>query len=196
MELRERLAVRVLVVALLCSCSAKDKFSPAALRWFNEAALHLQNSAGVATEEGQPFTGIVYALLPNGKDTATVMCFADGKEDGEWRRYFANGQLMERRYFERGKKAGTYTAWWPNGRQRLLYHFANGEYEGTCRDWNDKGLLIAEMNYKEGHEEGPQKQFYNNGKIKANYIIRNGRRYGLLGTKNCVNVSDSVFKDF
>ena len=91
---------------------------------------------------------------------------------------------------------GTYAAWWRDGKQRLLYHFANGEYEGVCRDWNDKGLLIAEMNYKEGHEEGPQKQYYNNGKVRANYTIKDGRRYGLLGTKNCVNVTDSVFKKF
>ena len=29
-------------------------------------------------------------------------------------------------------------------------------------------------------------------KNKSNYIIKNNRRYGLLGTKNCVNVSDDL----
>ena len=28
---------------------------------------------------------------------------------------------------------------------------------------------------------------------KSNYFIKNDRRYGLLGTKNCENVSDSIF---
>jgi antitoxin component YwqK of YwqJK toxin-antitoxin module len=50
------------------------------------------------------------------------------------------------------------------------------------------------MNYVMGHESGAQQQFYTDGKIKANYTIIDGRRYGLLGTKNCVNVSDSIFK--
>jgi antitoxin component YwqK of YwqJK toxin-antitoxin module len=50
------------------------------------------------------------------------------------------------------------------------------------------------MNYKKGHEDGQQQWWYDNGKIKANYIIKNGRRYGLRGTKKCINVSDSIFK--
>ena len=51
------------------------------------------------------------------------------------------------------------------------------------------------MNYVKGHEEGSQKMYYDNGKIRSNYTIIAGRRYGLLGTKNCVNVADSVFVD-
>ena len=37
-----------------------------------------------------------------------------------------------------------------------------------------------------------QQFWYNDGEIKSNYIIKNKRRYGLLGTKNCVNVSNSI----
>lgn len=194
MELQGRLVVKGLaavLAAVLCGCFGATKPS---MKMFNEANLRLQNIAGVAMENGQPFTGIVYSLAPNEKDTMTVMSFVDGKEDGEWRRFHLNGRLQERRYFANGKKVGEYAAWWPDGKQRLLYHFADGEYEGRCREWNEEGLLMAEMNYKAGHEDGPQKQFYNNGKVKANYLIKEGRRYGLLGTKNCVNVSDSVFK--
>lgn len=160
---------------------------------YNEANVQLQNEAGIFTHNRQPFTGTVYSLLPNQRDTMAVGSFIDGKEDGEWRRYFAAGQLMEKRFYSAGKKAGVYEAWWPDGRQRLLYHFSDGEYEGACEDWAENGVLISEMNYHRGHEDGPQKQWYDNGKIKANYVIKDGRRYGLLGTKNCVNVSDSVF---
>ena len=74
-----------------------------------------------------------------------------------------------------------------------VYVFVNDEYEGTCREWSSDGLLVKEMNYLKGHEEGSQRWWYDNGKIKANYIIKQGRRYGLLGTKNCMNVSDSIF---
>ena len=192
-ELPGRLAAKGLaaIAVLLCGCSATDKPS---MKRFNEATLHVQNVAGVLMENEQPFTGIIYSLAPNEKDTTTVVSFVNGLEDGEWRKYFSNRKPMEKRFFEKGKKVGVYTAWWPNGKLRLLYHFSNGEYEGSCRDWNEEGVLVAEMNYKAGHEEGPQKQFYNNGRVRANYVIKDGRRFGLLGTKNCVNVSDSVFR--
>jgi antitoxin component YwqK of YwqJK toxin-antitoxin module len=50
------------------------------------------------------------------------------------------------------------------------------------------------MTYRKGYEDGLQQQFYESGKVKANYMMLDGRRYGMLGTKNCVNVSDSIFK--
>jgi len=61
------------------------------------------------------------------------------------------------------------------------------------RHGNPEGKLISYHNFKNGYEEGSQKVWYDNGKIKSNYTIKNGRRYGLLGTKNCINVKDSVF---
>ncbi len=185
-----------MLIALLCGCTNRqtDKHLQKEMRLYNEASIQLQNENGIYTNDHQPFTGTVFSLSPTKKDTLSIGSFVEGKEDGEWRKYFTNGQLMEKRFYSTGKKVGTYTAWWPNGKQRLLYHFAAGEYEGACQDWAEDGTLISEMSYHEGHEEGPQKQWYENGKIKANYIIKDGRRYGLLGTKNCVNVSDSVFK--
>jgi hypothetical protein len=40
-----------------------------------------------------------------------------------------------------------------------------------------------------------QTWWYDNGKVKSNYRIIEGRRFGLLGTKNCINVSDSIFNN-
>lgn len=86
-------------------------------------------------------------------------------------------------------------AWWENGNKKISYLFDNDEYNGICREWNAEGKLIREMSYKKGYEDGPQKMFYDNGKIRSNYVIIKGRRYGLLGTKNCINISDNVFKN-
>jgi antitoxin component YwqK of YwqJK toxin-antitoxin module len=192
MERPARLHVKWLVVAiLLASCSGK---SFTEMKWYDETGIRLQNNAGVYQVNGQPFSGIVYKLNKNGKDTVAVASFVNGREDGAWRSYYGNGQSKEKRYFSKGKKTGVLEGWWPNGKKRLLYHFKDGEYEGNCRDWNDKGLLVSNMNYKKGYEAGLQQQFYESGKVKANYMMLDGRRYGLLGTKNCVNVSDSIFK--
>jgi antitoxin component YwqK of YwqJK toxin-antitoxin module len=196
MELLERLVAKGMAVAamLCCGCSSPhdQKLLPE-MKWYDDAALQLHNDNGIFKSNGIAFTGTVYSMAPNKKDTVAVGSFADGKESGEWRKYFDNGQLMERRYYFKGKKVGVYEAWWPNSAKRLLYHFENGEYEGSCKDWNDKGVLMSDMHFHEGHEAGEQKQFYDDGKVKSNYVVIDGRRYGLLGTKNCVNVSDSVF---
>ncbi len=113
----------------------------------------------------------------------------------EWKKYYEGGKIKETRRFSLGKKTGDYIAWWPNGSKQLHYFFIDDEYEGNCKEWNEKGLLTKDMNYKKSKEEGLQRWWYDNGKIKANYFIKGGRRYGLLGTKNCINVSDSIFKN-
>lgn len=195
MELLERLAAKCGIIVILlggCNSSVKHPFF-SELKWYNEAFIFLQNDNGIFKQNGKPLTGIVYSLTTNQKDTLSVASFVEGKEHGEWRKYFNNGQMMERRFYTEGKKSGLFEAWWPDGKKRLLYHFVNGEYEGSCRDWDSTGLLVNDMHYSQGYENGEQKQFYENGKVKANYVMKDGRRYGLLGTKNCVNVSDSVF---
>jgi antitoxin component YwqK of YwqJK toxin-antitoxin module len=131
-------------------------------------------------------------FYPNSNDTASVIFHLNGLEHGEWRKYYPGGQLMGKRYFNKGVKVGVMKNWWENGQLQSEYHFNNGEYDGTCREWNAEGLLIREMNYENGYEQGSQKQWYDNGSYRSNYVIRDGRRYGLLGTKNCVNVSDSL----
>jgi len=149
---------------------------------------------GVAWWGNEPFSGTVYMLYPGTGDTAWIESFTNGKEEGVWKKFFPNGRLNEQRGFIDGKKSGEFIAYWESGKKQLQYFFKDGEYEGTCREWNRDGLLVREMNYHNGYEEGAQKQFYDNGKIRSNYIVHNGKRYGLLGTKSCVNVSDSVFK--
>ncbi|TAF66123.1 MAG: toxin-antitoxin system YwqK family antitoxin [Cytophagales bacterium] len=158
----------------------------------NSSQIQLQNQKGVLHWQGQPFTGTLFALYPNQKDTLWTQQYYEGKEHGTWRKFYPEQKLQEIRYFDNGKKVNTLVGYWANGKKRYEYVFENDEYEGTCRDWNEQGLLIKEMNYHKGHEQGEQKVWYDNGKIRTNYIIKNGRRYGLLGTKNCSNVADSV----
>lgn len=153
----------------------------------------LSNNNGTIYYRGLPYSGMIYFLFDDSKDTAAINNYKEGVEDGTWKKYYSGGQLKELRTFASGKKTGKLQTWWPGGVVQSEYFFSNNEYEGTCREWNDSGLLIKEMNYRNGHEEGAQKYFYNNGKVRSNYVVINGKRYGLLGTKNCVNVKDSIF---
>jgi antitoxin component YwqK of YwqJK toxin-antitoxin module len=184
------MAVFILVVI---SCNYRSHKPPMhAVLNSTDSSLHTEN--GILFYKTLLYNGTTYTLYPNG-DTAEITGFNKGSENGYRKRYYPGRKLKEIREFDNGSKVGDYLAWWQNGKRKLNYHFKDNEYEGTCREWNADGVLIIEMNYKNGYEAGPQKMFYDNGKVRSNYLIINGRRYGLLGTKNCVNVSDSIFKN-
>lgn len=140
------------------------------------------------------FTGTLFILDHETKDTLALSSFLNGKEHGTWKQFYRGGKLKEIRHFENGKKQGEYRGWWERGAKKFIFHFADDEYNGTCYEWDENGQLYHEATYVNGHEEGIQRAWYANGKIKSNYAMVNGRRYGLLGTKNCKNVSDSIFK--
>lgn len=188
-----RTSFGLLLLALLTQCSPgqPDSVSTPLL---NQDEAHCQLVNGLLYRNGRPFTGTIFSFFPATADTAEHTNYRDGREHGIWSQYYPGGRLRQQRTYDNGQKVGDYIAWWETGRKKLQYHFDRDEYEGTCREWNEKGVLIQKMNYHKGHEEGTQKLFYNDGKIRANYTIIEGRRYGLLGTKNCVNVSDSVFR--
>jgi len=74
---------------------------------------------------------------------------------------------------------------YPDGRIRLVEHVRRGVVEGKLREYLPNGTLYREQNYLHGHEEGLQRMWWSNGKLRANYVVKNGRRYGLMGAKGC-----------
>lgn len=186
MERRARYRNKLFLLIALAACAQVKE------RFVNADAMQVKTSGGITTVNNEIFTGKLFALYPNG-DTMLIESYRDGKEHGWWKQFYSSHQLKERRYFEDGKKQGSYLAYWENGAPKLEYNFDNGEYNGACSEWLSNGMLTKQMHYKDGYEEGLQRAWYDNGKIRSNYSVIDGRRFGLLGTKNCVNVSDSIF---
>ena len=139
------------------------------------------------------FSGVLFAINDKSKDTILVENYFNGVLDGVSKKWYSNAQLMEIRHYSSGQKNGKQMAYYENGRRRFEFTAKNDQYEGELNEWNVAGKLIHRATYKNGQEEGAQQMWYDNGKIRANYVIVAGRRYGLLGTKNCKNVSDSIF---
>lgn len=142
--------------------------------------------------QGKPFSGKLFWVDPQSQDTLKIESYLKGNRHGNWIQYFPGHVLKEIRTFDQGKKVGAFVQYFPTGKKQQEYHFQNDEYQGLAREWNERGVLIREMHYVAGHEEGSQKLFYDNGQVRANYVMQNGRRFGLLGTKNCVNVSSRL----
>ena len=156
-----------------------------------DSNISIQNDTVFIAQER--YSGFLYQLYPNQVDTAFVESYFNGVLYGTSKKWYPNKQLMEQRQYYKGRKHGKQVAYWENGNKKFEFTAIEDVYEGELKEWNVDGHLIHLANYKNGHEDGSQKLWYDNGKIRANYVIIEGKRYGLLGTKNCINVSDSIF---
>lgn len=139
------------------------------------------------------FTGYQFSLYPTG-DTAFIGSYFNGVEEGIQRKWYANKQLAEERFYINGKKEGTHQGWWPDGKQKFMFEVNNNEYNGEFKEWYSSGLLGKQFHYSNGQENGSERLWWDNGTVRANYVIRNGRKYGLIGLKTCINPYDSILK--
>ena len=178
------------LLLLACSCSRKETI--VAKTYWLKTAKEITVLNDVVYCNQKKYSGFLYQLNPN-KDTISMEGFSNGQLDGKCKKWYPNKQLMEERWYADGKKNGKQLAYWENGKKRFEFIAKNDAYEGELQEWSIDGKLTHLAHFKEGQEEGSQKLWYENGKIRANYTIINGKRYGLLGTKNCKNVSDSIF---
>ncbi len=182
---------------LVCSCS-KNKPKEVLPPQIIPKTYILKSNLNFSIKNNQVFlnekeySGFVLQLYEN-KDTATVEGYYKGFLSGVQKKWYPNKQLMEERYYLENQKNGKQIAYWENGNKKFQFVAKNDAYEGEMKEWTFDGKLIHLATYKNGQEEGTQKMWYDNGKIRANYVIIEGKRYGLLGTKNCKNVSDSIF---
>jgi hypothetical protein len=139
------------------------------------------------------FTGYCYELYPNG-DTAALLSYFNGVEEGFQRKWYPGNLLAEERFYINGKKEGIHRGWWPNGSPKFSFNAINNEYEGEFKEWYASGLLGKQFHYVNGQEEGSQRLWWDNGTVRSNYVIKHGKKYGLIGLKACINPYDSVIK--
>jgi antitoxin component YwqK of YwqJK toxin-antitoxin module len=57
--------------------------------------------------------------------------------------------------------------------------------DGVAREWSREGKLLSEFHFVAGHEAGQQRMWNDDGSIRSNYVVRDGRRYGLIGAMGC-----------
>ena len=139
----------------------------------------------------EKFSGHVFDLYPN-KDTAFTGGYINGLEEGMHKKWYPNKQLSEQRLYHNGKKVGKHLGYWEDGKPKFEMSFENREFQGIVREWYKTGQLYKFFHYEKGYEQGSQKMWWENGVIRANYEVRNGRRYGLVGLKLCMNPKDSI----
>ncbi|MES2240709.1 MAG: toxin-antitoxin system YwqK family antitoxin [Bacteroidota bacterium] len=152
---------------------------------FNQDTLYLNT---------KKYSGKQYILYPN-KDTVFVKSYLDGMLEGVQKQWYPNGVLVEKRLYISNKKEGKHQGWWENGKPKYSYQFYNDDFHGEVLEWYFTGQLFKKFHYQNGHEEGSERLWYENGNVRANYVIKKGKKYGLIGIKLCKNPNETVTKN-
>lgn len=151
----------------------------------------LVNRGTILFYGSQLLSGSVFECGDRG-DTLAIEHYIDGKLDGWSRTWYPNGRLCEERYFVNGQREGVHQGYWPRGTLKFRYHYKNDLMDGVAEEWFESRAQYSRMNYVEGHESGLQTVWRFDGGLFANYVVKNGRKYGLTGVKNCKNVWDTT----
>ena len=155
-----------------------------------ELSLHLgteglERKRGLMFYQNQLFTGYTYEHYSSG-NVKSKTHWVKGKRQGKQTSWFENGQIKEVRFYQNNKKNGHHQGWFEDGTLRFEYHFVAGVYHGGFKQWYPDGSIAAEHHFDMGEESGSQKVYEANGQIRANYVVKDGYRYGLVGSKNCI----------
>ncbi len=145
---------------------------------------------GILFFNHKPYSGFVIEKFPSGK-LASKNGYLKGKLEGIQEKWFENGQLQELRFYADNRKIGKHEGWYANGQKRFEYLIENDIPVKTQQEWYANGQRYTLFNYNnEGQPEGTQQMWFENGQIKANYVIKNGRRFGLFGAKGCMGENE------
>jgi len=183
----------IVVLLLFVSCIREDAVIVEVSTLNND--LNLIN--GVLHFNDAPFNGRLVEYY-DAQNLKLEVFYKKGRKHGQEKKWFANEILAEVRFYTNGYKSGIHEAWWPNNNKKFEYHFnEKGEYHGKLWEWYNTGQCFRAFNYINGQEVGPQKLWQLDGRIKGNYEVVNGERFGLIGLKKCFTVtinSDEVKK--
>lgn len=181
----------ILFVAILFFSCVKEKEIDRSIE-----AVNIDQKNGVLHYQAVPFTGVLVGKHSN-SELKTKTEYTDGLKHGKSYTWYADGQLQTKRVFNKGVKTGMHQGWWERGERKFTYYFNDsGQYEGSVKEWYKSGDVYRDLNYKNGKENGSQQVWKSDGRIRANYVVVDGERYGLIGLKRCYTVmnKDGTFE--
>ncbi|MBI3219556.1 MAG: toxin-antitoxin system YwqK family antitoxin [Bacteroidetes bacterium] len=190
-------SILMLMGLFACTPHEDEKTSisprPVPSKWVEATDTQLSQHQDTLFYNNEKFSGHLFQLYP-AADTALVISFIEGLQEGITRKWYDNGQLSEERLYVAGKKEGVHKAWWQDGKPKFAFEVSDDAYTGELKEWYSSGQLAKQFHYRKGQEEGSQKMWWADGSIRANYVVRNGKKYGSIGVKLCLNPYDSLSK--
>jgi uncharacterized protein len=107
----------------------------------------------------------------NGRLLAKGNFDSGGKQTGEWKFYYTNGKLKKISNFSADTENGAFKLYHRNGNIVESGTFANGKLNGEIKSFTIYGGLEELHNFKDGIHQGKYEEYHLNGKLKfaANY---------------------------
>lgn len=179
----------VIILFILSACTHKVDVVPAALYKTIEStdtSLHFVNGKWYQSKE--LLSAAVITRYPDNR----VQYFTNykaGQEEGWKRYYYPDSLLAEKRFYHLGEKDSIHLGWWPNRKLRFEYHFTRGVYNGDFKEWYSSGNKYKQIHYANGIEDWAQ-GWRENGKLYMNFVVKNGRRYGIENSNLCYTVKN------
>jgi len=82
--------------------------------------------------------------------------YVDGKKEGKWTSFHANGNKKSEKFYSSDKKDSKWTEWYENEQKRFEMNFKNDKRDGMLIKWNENGQKKSVTNYKDGKIDGEQ----------------------------------------
>ncbi|MFN0032106.1 MAG: hypothetical protein ACKVOR_08105, partial [Flavobacteriales bacterium] len=98
-----------------------------------------------------------------------------GKPDGEYKLFYASGQLEEHGIWKNGKNTGEFKRYYPNGNMQQNFAFSdNGKRNGTQKYYHENGKVALEVSITNGAESGVSKRYNADGTLAEEKSFENG----------------------
>tara|TARA_R110001592_G_scaffold139837_2_gene360264 strand:+ start:1655 stop:2251 length:597 start_codon:yes stop_codon:yes gene_type:complete len=152
---------------------------------------NLRRNGALMLLDDKPFSGHLVSYHSNGQLESENTYF-EGLREGKSSQFYSDGSFKEERWYNENQKTGTHYGWWPNGNMKFEFHFVDGLHHGEAKEWQIDGQPYKFFTYTMGQEDGSQKMWESDGSIRANYVVKDGHRYGLIGLKNCKSVDNET----
>lgn len=103
----------------------------------------------------------------------------EGLREGEFKRWYGNGNIREQKFYRNGKLEGSYKSWYENGQISSHGFYKNGKWDGERRVWNYSGNLMMQAFYRNDDAEGMVKCWHSNGIPEICSFWKNGKKEGI-----------------
>ncbi len=184
---------KVIVFVFLCCLSCKKHQEVEQEKVFDPITFKLIN--GELFLQDDLYSGVLIKEDSLNK-VKTITKYNLGRKEGIEIKYYQDTLKIEERFYTEGMKSGIHRGWWRNGNLRFEYHFnPKGAYNGSVNEWYKNGQQMKAFNFENGKESGTQRLWQDDGKIRANFVAKNGDRFGLIGLKKCYSVN-TVNEDY
>ena len=115
---------------------------------------------------------------------------------GELSENYEDGSIKSLTPFENGNREGQAQGWWPGGELQYQRQYQQDLLHGESEEYYRTGQIRYRQLFAQGHESGLQQGWHEDGEPAFAYAYRDGRRYGVLGSRPCFSVEPGATEVF